>query len=67
MRNLGYISKLKDLLDEIESKELSLEKLNEAKEDIKEQAPVENKKETSNNNVKNNNLKKAYVKPQNKK
>ena len=34
MRNLGYISKLKDLLDEIESKELSLEKLNEAKEDI---------------------------------
>lgn len=34
MRNLGYISKLKDLLDEIESEELSLEKLNEAKEDI---------------------------------
>ena len=34
MRNLGYISKLKELLDEIESKELSLEKLNEAKEDI---------------------------------
>lgn len=34
MRNLSYISKLKDLLDEIESEELSLEKLNEAKEDI---------------------------------
>lgn len=34
MRNLGYISKLKELLDEIESKELSLETLTEAKEDI---------------------------------
>ena len=47
--------------------ESDIEKHNETKEDIKEQAPVENKKETSNNNVKNNNLKKAYVKPQNKK
>ena len=48
--------------------ESDIEKHNEAKEDIKDQAPVENKKETSNNNnVKNNNLKKAYVKPQNKK
>ena len=47
--------------------ESDIEEHNEAKEDIKEQAPVENKKETSNNNVKNNNLKKAYVKPQNKK
>ena len=47
--------------------ESDIEEHNEAKEDIKDQAPVENKKETSNNNVKNNNLKKAYVKPQNKK
>ena len=53
--------------DKSAATESDIEKHNEAKEDIKEQAPVENKKETSNNNVKNNNLKKAYVKPQNKK